>query len=157
MADSNVPVTRPGGVTLVVVLMWIGGILEILGGLVYVWLSFNPQQVPKVLTGEAGVDLIVGSVQAGENPTSLLLWAGIIAIIFGVITLLLATGLKNGSNGVRIFVTILIVLQILGDAYDIASLQGNAVWVNIVAILIWLIALGLLWSSRASAFFKQGR
>lgn len=158
MADTTyAPVKRPGGVTFVVILMWIGGILEILGGAVYLWLSFNPQQVPTVLTGQEGVDLITGSVEAGENPKTLLLWAGLIAIVFGVITLLLASGLKNGSNGVRIFVTILIVLQLLANAYEMATIRSNPLWVSMLTIVIWLIALGLLWSSRASAFFKQPR
>ena len=158
MADSTyAPVTRPGGVTLVVVLMWIGGILEIIGGVVYLWLSFNPQQVPTALTGEEGVDLITASAESGASLRMILLWIGILSIIFGVITLLLASGLKNGSNGVRIFVTILIVLQLLFNAYEMASIKSNPLWVSMLTIIVWLIALGLLWSSRASAFFKQVR
>lgn len=151
--SSAAPVSRPGGVTLVVIFMWIAGILEILAGLVYVWLSFNPAQIPNTLSTQDALQAIT----ATDDLKSFLLWGGIVGIVLGLITILLANGLKNGSNGVRIFVTILIVLQILSDAWEITQLRGNAVYGNLLAILLWLIALGLLWSSRSSAFFKQSR
>ncbi len=153
--SQGAPVSRPGGVTLVVVLMWIAGILEMIGGLVYLWLSFNPSQVPSVLTGQQGLALVDASANSGNSLTSILLILGIFGIVLGLITVLLASALKNGSNGVRIFMTIIIVFQILADAYDMVTLHGNAIWMNLLGILVWLIALGLLWSSRASAFFHQ--
>lgn len=153
MSGASAPVSRPGGVTLVVVFMWIAGVLEILGGAVYLWLSFNPSQIPNTLT----IDQTLDAVTASNDLKGFLLTVGIVSIVLGVVTILLAGGLSNGSNGARIFVSILVVLQILSDAWEMTQLRGNTVYGNLLAILLWLIVLGILWSSRASAFFKQPR
>ena len=143
------PVQRPGTITFIVVLMWINAILEIIGGILLIIASRSNDVVESV---QAGVENNIPVEQISQTS---LLWAGIISILFGLITILLANGLKNGSNGVRIFLTILIVLQILVDAAEMTALKNESVWTGLVAILIWLIVLGMLWSSRASAYFKQ--
>lgn len=130
--------SRPGGVTLVIILMWINAILEIIAG---------------VLTMIASGDLQY-RVEYDQTQT-VLLWIGIVAIAFGVITIVLAMGLASGSNAARVVVTILIVLQILADAWELAArAHGSFPWISILGILFWLIILGLLWTSRASAFFR---
>ena len=149
MSQAVSPVQRPGTITFIVVLMWINAILEIIGGVILVIASRNENVVVGVQEGAAP------TLTAEQVTGTTLLWAGIISILFGLITILLATGLKNGSNGVRIFLTILIVLQILIDAAEMTALRNESVWTGLIAILIWLIVLGMLWSSRASAFFKQ--
>ena len=149
MSQAVSPVQRPGTITFIVVLMWINAILEIIGGVLLIIASRSNDVVTSV---QAGVENNIPVEQISESS---LLWAGIISILFGLITILLATGLKNGSNGVRIFLTILIVLQILIDAAEMTAWQNKSVWTGLIAILIWLIVLGMLWSSRASAFFKQ--
>ena len=149
MSQAVTPVQRPGTITFIVVLMWINAILEIIGGVLLIIASRSNDVVTSV---QAGVENNIPVEQISESS---LLWAGIISILFGLITILLATGLKNGSNGVRIFLTILIVLQILIDAAEMTALRNESVWTGLIAILIWLIVLGMLWSSRASAFFHQ--
>ncbi len=143
-------VQRPGTITLIVVLMWINAIIEIIGGVILILASRSNDVITGAREGDAG-----GAVPMEDLNASTLLWAGIFSILFGLITILLANGLKNGSNGVRIFLTILIVLQILVDAAEMTVLKNESVWTGLIAILIWLIVLGMLWSSRASAFFKQ--
>ena len=149
MSQATSPVQRPGTITFIVVLMWINAILEIIGGVILIVASRNKDVLVGVQEGAAPV------YTADELNASTLLWAGIISILFGIITILLANGLKNGSNGVRIFLTILIVIQILVDAAEMTVLRNESVWTGLIAILIWLIVLGMLWSSRASAFFHQ--
>ena len=73
----------------------VAGILEILAGLVYVWLSFNPAQIPDTLSTQDALE----AVTATDDLKSFLLWGGIVGIVLGLITILLANGLKNGSNG----------------------------------------------------------
>jgi hypothetical protein len=142
-------VQRPGTITFIVVLMWINAILEIIGGIVLIIASRSNDVVTGVQEG------VGAGIPVEEISGTSLLWAGIISILFGIITIMLANGLKNGSNGVRIFLTILIILQILVDAAEMTALNNKSVWTGLIAILIWLIVLGMLWSSRASAFFKQ--
>ena len=149
MSQSVPPVQRPGTITFIVVLMWINAILEIIGGVLLIIASRSNDVVTSV---QAGVENNIPVEQISESS---LLWAGIISILFGLITILLATGLKNGSNGVRIFLTILIVLQILIDAAEMTALRNESVWTGLIAILIWLIVLGMLGAPRATAFFLQ--
>ena len=144
-APSTGTVSRPGTITLIVVLMWINAIIEIIGGVLLMLGATSSSFVTGFDEG-AGVEDVTGGV---------LLTAGIIGVIFGIITILLAIGLKNGSNGVRIFVTILIVLQILVDVAELTIWQNRSIWTGLLGILIWLIILGMLWSSRASAFFTH--
>lgn len=150
MAQSApAPVTRPGTITFIVILMWINAILEIIGGVILIIASRSNDVVTSVQEG------VANSIPIEDISQTSLLWAGILSIFFGIIVILLANGLKNGSNGVRIFLTILIVLQILVDAAEMTALKNKSVWTGLIAILIWLIILGMMWSSRASAFFKQ--
>lgn len=130
---------RPGGVTLVIVLMWINAVLEILVG---------------VLTMIASGDLEL-RLETGQSQ-SVLLWVGIVGVVLGLITVALAMGLARGSNGARAIVTILVVLQILADVWELATRAHPSVpWFNVLAILFWLLILAFLWTSRASAFFRR--
>ncbi|MFN8125555.1 MAG: hypothetical protein U0R64_03480 [Candidatus Nanopelagicales bacterium] len=138
-------VQRPGTITFIVVLMWINAVIEIIGG-VFLMLGATNNSFVRGFNEGAGVDDLNGTTLAV---------AGLITIAFGIITILLATGLKNGSNGVRIFVSILIVLQILVDVAELTVWRNSSVWTGLIAILIWLIILAMLWGSRASAFFTQ--
>ena len=116
-APSTGTVSRPGTITLIVVLMWINAIIEIIGGVLLMLGATSSSFVTGFDEG-AGVEDVTGGV---------LLTAGIIGVIFGIITILLAIGLKNGSNGVRIFVTILIVLQILVDVAELTIWQIRSI------------------------------
>ena len=89
-------VQRPGTITLIVVLMWINAIIEIIGGVILILASRSNDVITGAREGDAG-----GAVPMEDLNASTLLWAGIFSILFGLITILLANGLKNGSNGVR--------------------------------------------------------
>ncbi|WP_127794944.1 hypothetical protein [Agromyces sp. LHK192] len=73
---------RPGGVTLVAVLAWISGALQIISGLF------------QILPG-------------GGN-----FGAGVWAIILGIVTIIVSLGLFRGSNVARIIVTVIFVINI---------------------------------------------
>ncbi|GAA1958210.1 hypothetical protein [Agromyces allii] len=73
---------RPGGVTLVAVLAWISGALQVVSGFF------------QILPG-------------GGN-----FGAGVWAIILGIVTVVVSLGLFRGSNAARIIVTIIFVLNI---------------------------------------------
>ena len=83
---------RPGGVTVVVVLTYISGVLSVIAGVVAV---------------------VVGIGSSVATESRLLVGAGIATIIIGVITLILAGGLRAGRNVARIVVSIVMVLQLI--------------------------------------------
>lgn len=127
---------RPGGVTLVAVLAWISGLLGIVGGVLLI-LARNNADVLESLKGSSGV--VVG--------------AGVVSIVIGLITILVANGLLRGSGFARGLVTLLMVLQIIGGVYALLRLPtpDASAWLNIVIAVVVLL---LLFSPRANAFFR---
>ena len=88
MTNTGAPARRPGLVTLLIVLVVIGGVLSVIGGIALIFLKDNPDVVVK--TGSSGVGL----------------WAGIGTIIVGLIYLAVAKGLSNGNGFSRLIVAI---------------------------------------------------
>ena len=79
--------SRPGGVTLVAVITWVTGLLQIIPGLV---ILFNPSAFP-------------GS--------ALLAW---LIIIVGIITVIVGASLLGGSKVARVLVTLSLMLSVAG-------------------------------------------
>lgn len=130
--------SRPGGVTLVIVLMWINAIIEIIAGILTVLASGDVEHLAQY-----------------DQAQAVVLTIGIIAIVFGLITIALALGLARGGSAARVIVTVVVVLQILADTWELAvRAHGGFPWLSVLAILFWLLILALLWTSRASAFFR---
>ena len=119
--------TRPAGVTLIAVIVWINGLLSIIGG-------------------------IVGLVTGG----SAALVAAIVSIIIGVLTIAVGVGLLRGSRVARVIATIFLVLSLASAIYSIVvgvAAPGSII-VPIISGVLALVALIMLWSSRASSFFR---
>lgn len=113
--------SRPFGVTLVAIIAWITGAIQIVGGI---------------------FSLFGGQVTAG-----------VVAIIIGIITIAVSLGLFRGSNGARIVVTIVFLLNIVSSLYFAIAMNGS-IWAAIGAGVLPLIGLILLYTSRANAFFR---
>ncbi|MEI6361027.1 MAG: hypothetical protein WCP95_02730 [Actinomycetes bacterium] len=125
MADA---VKRPIGVTLVFIVILITGAFQLLAGFLRL---FN----------------------RGDNAT-VGLWAALITIAIGVVYLLVAKGIANGSSFARFIVAALTVLMIAAAVWMLFA--APSLWVAlIIQILLGLIVLLLLYSARASMFFKQ--
>jgi hypothetical protein len=119
---------RPAGVTLIAVIVWINGLLSVIGGI---------------------VALIAGGSAA--------LTAAIVSIILGVLTIAVGVGLLRGSRVARVIATIFLVLSLASAIYSVIvgiSAPGSII-VPIVSGALALIALILLWTSRASSFFRS--
>lgn len=140
MSGPNAPVSRPFGVTLVVILGWISAILSMAAGVFLIFNANNP---------EVEIEM--------TNTSSNVATIGWITLGFGILTAILVYALGKGSNAVRILLTIVLVLRILGDTFLLAQHGSQYLGVALGSILVNLIFLGLLWTSRASAFFKQSR
>ncbi|MCD2443561.1 hypothetical protein LQ757_14870 [Agromyces sp. SYSU K20354] len=119
--------TRPGGVTLVAVLAWISGALQILGGII----------------------VLIGGTEVPGATT-----AAWVAIIIGIITILVSLGLFRGSNTSRVIVTIVFVLNLASAVYVMFAVPAQ-LWSAVISGAAALIGLILLYTARANEFFRS--
>ncbi len=113
---------------MIAVIVWINGLLTVIGGVV------------ALVTGGSAV-----------------LGAAIVGIIIGVLTIAVGVGLLRGSRVARVIATIFLVLSLASAIYSIVlgiAAPGSIV-VPIISGFLALIALILLWTSRASSFFRS--
>ncbi len=115
-------IVRPFGVTIVAVIAWINGVVNIIQGIV--------------------------SLLGGADPT--VAW---ITIFVGIITFLVSLGLFRGSNGARILVTIVFLINIAAAIYAIVAVPGYFFSAVVTGVLA-LIGILLLYTARANAFFS---
>ncbi|MGD9990371.1 hypothetical protein [Pseudonocardia sp.] len=135
---SAAPLTRPGSVTVVVVLVWISAILQLLVGVLLL--------VVAATVGTADIDVARGVIVA----------VGIFTLVIGLLTAAVASRLGKGGNGARIIVTVLEVLQIVGaittlSVYGTTGAGSGAIGNIAIAVII----LALLWNNRANEFFAR--
>lgn len=125
-------VTRPGSVTFVAVLTYINGILNVIGGVV---LLFTRESAPGAQTpgGLAGVTT-----------------SAILSIVLGIVILIVARGLLNGSSVSRALVTLVMILNLVNGVLLLFTLQFFS---GVLEILWVVIVLSLLFTRRANAFF----
>ena len=135
---SATPAQRPGGVTLIGVLVIISGILYVISGILAL-----------IAYAGTGGDLT-------SNQRTVILVVGIVILLFGIIELAVARGLFRGSNGARIIVAVVNVLTIIAGLVAAFS-SGNQRGVSFGQVVIAIIVLALLYSPRANAFFGTGR
>lgn len=130
---------RPGGVTVIAVFAWISGALDIVAGTLM--LVFSPVRAVVDEYGNLGTLIAAG---------------GIISIAIGLVTVIVAGGLLRGNAAARMIVTIVQVVSIIGSLFLAIAYASSPTavgeWFGIVISVIVLI---LLWSRRASAFFRS--
>lgn len=117
---------RPGAVTLVAVIAWISGAVNII----------------------AGILLLIAAIMA---PAAL--WFGLVQLALGIITIVVSLGLLRGRNPARIVVTIVFVLDLI-SAVVVVLFQQALVWSGVVSGVLVVIGLVLLWTRRANEFFR---
>jgi hypothetical protein len=117
--------SRPFGVSLLTVIIVISGVLGIVAGIVAL-LDFGDT---------------VGLISAG------------LLLLVGLIYLLVARGLWNGSSGARLVVAIVTVLSLLNGLWLLFTAAGQR-WSGLFSAVVALIILAILYSRRASEFFR---
>ena len=125
---------RPGSVTFVAVLAYINGILSIIGGVVMLFTR----------------DAMVGAGNAGTQAG--ITTSAIISIILGIVILIVARGLLNGSAVSRGLVTVVMIINIFNGILLMFTLQFIS---GIIDILWAFLMLALLFTRRANAFFAS--
>jgi len=121
---------RPGGVTLVAVLVIITGILQIVGGVL-------------ALAGLAAVGAGGGAIVA------------VIPLVLGILTFLVGLSLLRGGQIARALTTVVLAIDLAYAIFGIFQSAGaSAIWSPVVSGVLALIGIILLWTRRASAFFR---
>ena len=119
--------SRPGGVTLIAVLAWISGTVNII----------------------AGILLLIAGLMAPDA-----LWYGLIQLALGIITIAVSFGLLRGSSTARVLVTIVFVLDLISAVF-VVFFQQAVIWSGIVSGVAVLVGLVLLWTRAANEFFRR--
>lgn len=118
--------TRPGGVTLVAVLAWISGAVNIIAGLL----------------------MLIAAIMA---PAAL--WFGLVQLVLGIVTIVVSFGLLRGRPRARTVVTIVFVLDLV-SALVVIFFQQALVWSGVVSGIAVLLGLILLWTRPSNEFFR---
>lgn len=129
-------VTRPAGVTFVVVLTWIVALVDLLGGAALVWLSLHISQ--------AQVDIAASDLRV----------YGVTLLALGLVTAAVALGLAAGSQLSRFAVTILMLVRIAAAIYAFVTLGDLVQWQALGQSGAALVILIMLFTPRAHAYFR---
>jgi hypothetical protein len=134
---ANGRARRPIGVTLIVLLTVVSGLLSLIAGLLIVALHNN-------------ADLIRRSDESSRS----LLVIGIASAVVGLVYLLVARGLAHGNGFSRFIVGLFNVLELIGGAYLAIDKRDDVRTHGLVSALFALLILLMLYSRRANAFFR---
>jgi hypothetical protein len=130
------PVRRPFLLSLVTILMIIGGVLQIVAGVVLIVLNGNE-------------DL---QRDSGES-SGTLVTLGVIALVFGVLHIWFAGLLRRGSRFARAVVLVFEVLQVVGGVWTLIALHSQYRVNAIITIAIALFVIWYLYGNRRSREF----
>jgi len=122
-------VPRHGSVTFVAVLTYLNGILDIVGGVVFLLTR------DQVASGSAGAAITTSAI---------------VSLLLGVVTLVVARGLLRGSTVSRALVAVVMVIDILNGVLLLFTPQ---VVTGVIQILWSILIVSLLFTRRANAFF----
>lgn len=125
---------RPGNVTIVAVLAWISGALDVFSGTLLLFQT----------SVEATVEQFGGASQ--------LIASALLTILIGVVVIVVGVGLLRGNSASRIVITIFEMLSIIGSVFLAIAYPAGAIG-EYFSIAFAAIVLLLLWTRRASEYF----
>jgi hypothetical protein len=129
-------IDRPAGVTLVAVLTWISGLLDIISGSLLLFQT----------SVSATVEQFGGASQ--------LIASALLRILIGVVIIVVAIGLLRGNNASRVVITVFQMLSIIGSVFLAIAYPAGAIG-EYFSIAVAAIVLILLWTGRANAYFRN--
>lgn len=118
--------TRPIGVSIITIIIVISGVLGVIAG-VLALLNFKDN---------------VGLV------------SGLIVAVVGLIYLLVAKGLWNGSGGARLIVAIVTVISLINAVWTMIAIDGQQRFSGIGSAIVAIIVLAILYGKKANAYFS---
>jgi hypothetical protein len=124
-------------VTLVAVIVWITGALQVIGGVIGLITSSTTAEVN-------GVPGSAGSIAA----------TAIVSIVLGLITVAVGVALLRGSQLARVLTTIVLALNLASAVYLIAGVPSS-LWQGVINGVLALIGIILLYTRSANAYFRR--
>ncbi len=121
---------RPGGVTVIMVLGILSGLLNIASG-IFVIVDRHTRQLQNS-SGSTGDELLA---------------AGIVTILIGVVVILVAYELGRGSRVARLLLGIFAIINLAAGFYAAVAYTGEQRSTGLVAGVIWAVVLYLLYGS----------
>lgn len=153
MSETRV---RPSQVTIVVILIWIGFALTVMGAIATILVgtgiaASDPARVAEELKN---LDL-PESWATGVGP--IIIVAGALMFVIAIIQAIFAVAIGRGSNVARILLTILIVIRIVGGIVFIVTSWGTQTWMfgTFLAVALDVLVLLLLFNSKSNEFFTD--
>ena len=134
---ESMPARRPAGVTLLVVLIVIGGILQIVAGII-------------LILGHKNATVL----RESHRSSDFLFALGIVGAVLGIIYLLVSRGLATGNGFARFIVGLISLISLAGGVWAAVTQHGNVRGQGIASTIVGFIVLALLYSPKANAFFR---
>lgn len=132
MTTPQSAVTRPPvPVVIVVILVYVSGVLDFLGGIVTILLRY------------------ASDVESGGHQLIVTL-LGVAAILLGLLTCAVASGLFRGRRSARLIVTIVLGISL---AIAVAQLVTDPTIPHVLDVLITGLIVAVLWFGRAGRYF----
>ena len=128
---------RPGGVTLVAVIVWISGALQVLGGVI------------GLITASTTADVSGAPGSAGTLTAT-----AIVSILLGLVTIGVGAALLRGSQVARVLTTIVLALNLASAVYFLVAVPTSA-WQGVVNGLLALLGIVLLYTRSANDYFRR--
>lgn len=139
MTEVEAQAHRPVGVVILMVILWIQAVIQMIGGIVLI-LARNDADVL------AQTDLSSGGMLA----------AGVVAILIGAITAIIASAIGRGSNFARWIVAIIATINLVYGIVLVFSITGHVISTGLAEVVLALITLYILFGERGSKeFFKS--
>lgn len=139
MTEVEARAQRPVGVVILMVILWIQAVIQMIGGIVLI-LARNDADVL------AQTDLSSGGMLA----------AGVVAILIGAITAIIANAIGRGSNFARWIVAIIATINLVSGIVLVFSITGHVISTGLAEVVLALITLYILFGERGSKeFFKS--
>lgn len=139
---STLPVSRPIGVTLIVILTWLAAIGDVIGGFVLI------------------ADADSRSMRHDLGMTEMeIRWYGIFLVGIGIVTALVAIGLGRGASWARGLVAIVMGVRIVSALYALTQVswenQRSTAVGTLTEIAISALVLFVLYGQRADRYFRD--
>jgi membrane-associated HD superfamily phosphohydrolase len=153
MATTRV---RPSQVTIVVVLLWIGFALTLIGGIATILAGTAIAASDPAVVAEKLVEL---DLPEAWNTTAgpITIVAGIAILIVALIYAIFAVAVSRGSNIARVLITILIIIRVIAGIVFIVSSWGTPAFTFgiFLSLALDIIILLLLFNHASNEFFSD--
>lgn len=130
---------RPVGITVLAVLIVISGLLHLLTSIV-------------VIMGSQSSEFV--DTNYPDSGTGTVLWIGIFGVVLALAYLVVARGLLRGNRVARGLATVVTVLSLASAIFGLILNAGNLRWGSLGSAILAGFILYLLYSPKASAFFR---